>query len=189
MPGKFLKTFSSQYPYHRLSFYYPGLVLLALLAFGLTGCAHMMGLEQPPRVSVVDIRPVAISLLEQRYLIRVRVQNPNRASLTIEGMDYHISINNKDFADGVSNQRLTIAGYEEKNLDLGLSSTLLQLFEQLKGLAENHGRIDYSIKGHLRLRTPSAVVPFENHGEVDLRFAPEPKNHTAGQAPPPPNNI
>lgn len=156
--------------------------LLCGLALGLGGCAS---LSEPPRVNLVNIRPTAISLLEQRYLITLRIQNPNRAPLAIEGLDYRIRINGKSFADGVSSQHVTIDGYSEKILDLGVRSTLLQVFDQLKALAENRGHIGYSIEGHLRLRDYSFEVPFKHQGDVDLRLRPQPKKYTAQRTPSP----
>ena len=159
------------------------LMLLALLGLGFTACTSVTNPGKPPRISIVSIRPVAISLLEQRYMITMRIQNPNSAPLAIEGLDYHLNINGKSFAEGVSNQHVTIDGYSEKALELGVRSTTAQMFEQLKSLAGSNGRLDYSIQGHLRLRGLSSEVPFEHHGGVDFRLSPEPKKYSAGLAP------
>ena len=162
----------------------PGLLmLLALLALGLAACASVTDPEKPLRISVLSIRPVAINLLEQRYMITMRIQNPNPTPLTIEGLVYHLNINGKSFAEGISNQHATIDGYSEKALDLEVRSTTAQMFEQLKSLADSNGRLDYSIQGHLRLRGLSSAIPFEHHGGVDFRHSPAPKNYSASLAP------
>ncbi len=153
--------------------------MLALMFLGLGGCTGLAGLEEPPRINLVNIRPVNINLLEQHYLITARIQNPNPVPLAIVGLEYRLGINGKSFADGVSNQHVTIAGYGEKTLDLGIRSTIMQMFEQIKGMADSTGRVAYNIQGHLRLRNVSVNVPFEHRGEVDLRFTKDPKKHSA----------
>ncbi len=155
-------------------------VLSILVVLGVvSGCASLMGLGEPPQISLTNIQPVAIGLLEQRYLITVRIQNPNAAPLRIEGLDYQIGVNGKAFADGVSSQHVTVPGYAEKTLDLGIRSTLLQLVDQFKGLAGNSGRLKYNIQGHLQLRDPTIRIPFEYQGDVDLHFKREPNKHSA----------
>lgn len=141
----------------------------ALLLLG--GCAGLAGLEHPPRVTLRGIEPVQVELLEQRYLATIRVQNPNPVALPIEGLDYAISINGTHFADGVSSQRVTIPAYGEKTLQVGVTSTLLRLFHQIRDIGKSDGLITYTISGTLGLKGAMRGVEFNHDGEIDLRPA------------------
>lgn len=138
----------------------------------LAACATLNGLDTPPRVSLVRFEPVEIQLLEQRYLATVRIQNPNSVDLPISGMDYAISINDSQFADGVSNQQVTIPAYGEETLEVSVTSTLAGLLDQLQRFSTGDGKVRYRIAGKLAISGIPTGVPFEREGEVDLRIAP-----------------
>ena len=142
----------------------------ALAPLLLFGCATLAGLDKAPRVTLVTLAPVEVQILEQRYLATVRIQNPNPVALPITGLDYTISINGADFASGVSAQRVTVPAYGEKTLELGVSSTIVTLFEQLRRFGSADGRVRYAISGSLGLDGRAAAVPFEQDGEIDLRL-------------------
>ena len=144
--------------------------LAALLA--VAGCAGLVGLEKSPRVSLVSIKPVQIQLLEQRYLATLRIQNPNPVALPIEGLDYSISINGEDFANGVSNEGVTVPAYGEATLEVSVTSTLAALIDQLRHFDGSGDTLRYGITGTLGITGIPGGLSFERDGEIDLR--PEP---------------
>lgn len=141
-----------------------------LLALALSGCAGLRGLDTPPQVSLVNLQPVQIQLFEQRYLATIRILNPNPVALPISGLEYAISINGSEFANGVSSQRVTVPAYGEKTLDLGVSSTLVKLFDQIRRFGSSGGTVTYAISGSLGLQGSPRSVPFAQDGEIDLRL-------------------
>ena len=54
---------------------------LALLA----GCAGMPGQMEPLNVTLSDVRPLQVGLLEQEYAMKLRVQNPNNREIALQG--------------------------------------------------------------------------------------------------------
>jgi len=148
------------------------LALAAAPLFALGGCAALEALENPPRVSLVNIKPIQIQILEQRYLATLRIQNPNAAELTIDGLDYAISINGSAFADGVSNQRVTVPAYGEGTLEVMVNSTLVNLIEQLRRFEASGGIVTYGITGTLGIAGIPGGVPFERNGEIDFHLEP-----------------
>lgn len=139
-------------------------------ALALAGCAVPHGLDKPPQVTLVNLQPVQIRLLEQRYLVTIRIMNPNPVALPIDGLEYAISINEAAFAHGVSSQRVTVPAYGEKTIELGVSSTLARLFDQIRRFGAERGALAYTISGTLGLQGSAASVPFTQDGEVDLRL-------------------
>ncbi len=140
-----------------------------------SACTTLSGLEKAPRVSLVNLKPVQILLLEQRYLATIRVQNPNPVDLPIRGLDYTISINGSKFADGVSAQRITIPAYGEKTIDLGITSTIVTLLSQLRQFGESTGKVTYRISGTLGIEGLLQSVDFAKEGEIDLNLQPRPR--------------
>ena len=145
--------------------------VLYLAALGLLGaCTSLSALDKEPRVSLVNLKPVQIQLLEQRYLATIRIQNPNPVALPIHGLHYAISINGSQFADGVSSQRVTVPAYGEKTIELGVTSTIIKLLEQLRRFSKVDGKITYGITGTLGIEGLSDGIKFRRHGEIDLDF-------------------
>ena len=143
------------------------------------GCAGLAGLDRPPRVTLVSLEPVQVTLLEQRYLAVIRIQNPNAVSLPIDGLDYRIALNGAEFADGVGSQRVTVPAYGEKTLEVGVVSTTLRLFEQIKRISGLRGSLRYGISGTLQISGVPAGVDFERDGVIELFPEKAPKGRTA----------
>lgn len=139
--------------------------LLALIS----GCATTGELANPPRVSLADLRIAEVSLVEQRYTAKLRVQNPNDVDLGVRGMEYSIYINGRKFADGVSGRHFTVPGYGETIVEVGLTSTVLRVFDQLHNLSRGESKVfRYSIAGSLSLDGLQTSVPFSHEDEIDL---------------------
>jgi hypothetical protein len=58
-------------------------VCALILAAWLTGCATLPAGTEPPYLSIVSIEPLTVTPLEQKYQLKVRVQNPNDHDLDI----------------------------------------------------------------------------------------------------------
>jgi LEA14-like dessication related protein len=139
------------------------LVWILLLA----GCASLRGYREPPRVALVSIRPLGMTLLEQRYALQLRILNPNDVALPLDGMDYRIEINGKEFAYGVSRQSVTLPAHGEALLDVTVTSTLLDLLRQLQD-ADRSARpsLTYRISGRFDLAHGPHRVPFAYSGDL-----------------------
>ena len=141
-----------------------GWLLGALL--WLAGCSSMSPLEETPRVSVIGLKPVEIGLLEQRYTVRLRVQNPNRVELGIQGMNYRIEVNDREFAQGVSDKDVLIAPFSEGLVDVSVVSNLGSIIRQLKLLSEKGTPFRYRISGRIALKGVPGTIPFSHEGEL-----------------------
>jgi LEA14-like dessication related protein len=138
-------------------------VTLAVLA----GCATTPKME-PLGVTLSDIVPAQMGILEQQFQVKLRVQNPNNFDIPLEGVSYRIDLNGKPFAKGVGKQSVTIPKFGEEVLDVtavsGLSGVLAQFAQLQKGPPE---KLSYRVKGTL-FRTDGSSIPFDQVGEVDL---------------------
>lgn len=141
----------------------------ALLATMLTACATMGGLSETPRVSLVSIEPVDVQLLEQRYRVILRIQNPNDRDITIRGLDYEIVVNDRIFAQGVSGKPVTIPAWGESTAEVEVLSTLERVIEQIEELARRgEPSIEYAISGSVSVDGIPLPVPFEYQDTLGL---------------------
>ena len=146
-----------------------------VLATLLSACATLGVPTEAPRITLVGLRPVDFQLLEQRYRAKLRIQNPNDATLRIRGLDFKLSVNGKHFADGVSDQALDVPAYGEALLRINVSSSLARLFAQMRGLGDAHGpRWANVISGRVAIEGVPAKLPFERRGVIDLSAPDEP---------------
>lgn len=143
----------------------PALLCLAILA---TGCASLGGLDERPRVSIVALKPVKIGLLEQRYSAKLRIQNPNKVALGVQGLDYLIEVNGREFASGVSDAGVEIPAFGEAMMEVSLTSNLASLLRQIKNLQREGSPLGYSISGRIAIRGIPGTIPFSHEGDLQL---------------------
>jgi len=139
------------------------LVLLALAA-----CAGLPRGMEPLSVTLADVRPSQMGLLEQEFLMKIRVQNPNSVDVPLQGVAFAVELNGKDFAKGVSRQDGVVPAFGDVVLDVKAISTLGSLLEQMGAMRDGPpARIDYRLQGRL---TPvsGAALPFDSAGSVDF---------------------
>ena len=139
-----------------------------LVASVLSGCAGTAPRLEPLAVTLADIRPVQIGLFEQEYAIRIRVQNPNAASVRIDGLSYQIDLNGESFAKGVSRQSTSVPGFDEVVLDataVGNPESIITQFARIQrgGAPE---AFSYRLQG--KLGSGQATIPFESQGKIEL---------------------
>jgi len=114
----------------------------ALLCFALfsilpSGCAPLFWAAEKPHIDIAGIVPKEMRLLEQTFLIELRIQNPAETDLDITGLAFDLEINGQPFARGVSNQSVKVERLNTKIIQVtaytGLSSILRQISEARKG--------------------------------------------------------
>ena len=155
-------------------------VILCLLFVGLlNACASLNPYTEAPRVSLASIEPKDMTLLEQRYGIRLRIMNPNDAVLPIAGLSYAIEINEREFAYGVSRQSVDIPAFGEALLDVEVVSNLLNVIQQLQQMSgESRDSLTYRLTGKISLANSLGGLPFDFSGELSHFPAGEPATET-----------
>lgn len=146
----------------------PFLIAAALLT--LQGCAALKTQIQTPQLSLSQVQMLESTLLEQRYRLTVRVQNPNAVSLPIKGMNYAVKFAGVDFASGVTPMAFRVPARGEHNVDIDVTTNLLRSAQQLMTyLRDRPDTLDYELTGEIQVDLPFVgAVPFSRTGSVDL---------------------
>ena len=169
---------------------FPGAFLGAFLGALLGGCATLAGLSEPPRVRLVSIVPVNLQLFEQRFLVTLQIQNPNTSDITVRGLDYAITVNDKLFAQGISGKPITIPAYGESTAQVEVVSTLQRVIEQLQAFGERaEPSLDYTISGHVNVDGVPVPLPFEYRDALTVPGLDKRKKREDGEPSSPPKAI
>lgn len=150
------------------------LLVLAFLVLGLGACSSLNTLKQivdPPKVSLANVSLVSAGLLEQRYRLSLRVQNPNSVTIPISGLDYTVNLGGSEFARGVSASSFSLPANGEDIVEIDVSTNLLDSARHVYALLKSGDRaIDYSLNGNVKVNLPFVKsLPFSRTGQVNLR--------------------
>lgn len=142
----------------------------AILSFVLIGCGGLpMGSNLiKPKVSIADIRMLDSTMFEQRFAIKLRVQNPNNFSIPVSGLNYQLSLNGSAFGSGVSNQAFSIPKNAESLVEVEATTSLPSVIKALSGWMKNKDTLTYAILGNINVGNRSSAIPFDYSGELNL---------------------
>ena len=135
------------------------------LAVLLVGCS---GRLQKPEVSLAGVDLVGFGLLEQRFVLKVRIRNPNDVELPINALSFEVELDGRHFARGVSEKPVVVPRQGESVLDVNAASRLGAVLKPLRDAQkEGRDRINYRVYGDIELEGRGRY-PFERTGEVPL---------------------
>lgn len=144
---------------------------LSLIGVGfvlvLAACAPIDKAE-PPDVSLVDFKLLPGGIFEQKFELELRVTNPNNFALPLEGLSFKLALNDKPFAQGVSNESVTVPRLGEARIPVVASTTVLDILQQALSLGQR-ADLTYRLEGVAYLKgIGSRAVPYERSGKLQL---------------------
>ena len=110
------------------------LLLLMLPA----GCATLSPGFEEPSLQVNSIRLKNSHSLAPEFEISLRVTNPNRDDLSIDGMTYTMNLAGNQVVSGAANDLPTIPGYGEAEVKIMATLSLLGGFKLLNDLMNEY---------------------------------------------------
>jgi LEA14-like dessication related protein len=144
-----------------------GCIVLAC-ALALSACA-VLGVREPLNVTIADLKPIEVGVLEQRYAMKVRLLNPNDTEIAFDGVVFDLEINGKSFAKGVGNQSSVIPRFGEALIDVQVVSGLQNILQQINELMTgDRTSLTYRIKGRLYFSGSFGFTSFDTSGEIAL---------------------
>ncbi|MBS1191246.1 MAG: Water Stress and Hypersensitive response domain protein [Rhodocyclaceae bacterium] len=135
-----------------------------VLALLLAACAAPI--TKAPAVTLAGVDIESLGLFEQRFILTLRVRNPNEVDIPVEGLVFDVELNGRHFADGVSGLAVTIPRLGEAMLEVRATSNLAAFLRQWRDM-EKAGRpgLDYRVRGNLRV-AGYGELPFDHRGEA-----------------------
>jgi LEA14-like dessication related protein len=146
--------------------------LLLILVITLTcGCASV-GLEQfdDPDVELLALQPLPSQGMEARFLLRLRIVNPNPIALEIDGMAYDVYLRDTKVLSGASNREVTVAAYSEGTAELEVAAGMLGSLTLLRDLMSSppDGGIPYRLNTKISRKGLGGSMRISREGMIDL---------------------
>lgn len=142
---------------------------MAVLA---AACSSMPKDFEAPKVHIADMTPKDMTLFEQRFDVKLRIQNANNSDLGITGLRFEIELNNHEFANGMSGQHVTVPRFGSELVDVEVFTTLASFLRQVQGLHAGEGqKMKYRLKGTAFVESPGTFkAPFDEQGEIEFNL-------------------
>jgi LEA14-like dessication related protein len=138
-------------------------MLLALLLC-VAGCTPKF---ERPNLTVSSIELKGGNLLQQNFLVKFQVQNPNDRALPVSGLHAELNVAGQRIASGVSNRAFVVPPRGESEFDMTITANMALALLQL---ANQHAdTIDYEVTGAASLDLPFLHdLPFRQTGSFSL---------------------
>jgi len=137
--------------------------LLALLPAGaLAACAGPFG-PPPPRIRIVDLRPVDATVFEQRWEALLRVEEQAGTGMQVDAMTAAVEMNGREFGRGRSDQPFLLPAHGEQEVRMPLRGSGLGLVDQLATIGRR-GELKWRINGVFL--SAGRQIPYSDDGTV-----------------------
>ncbi len=144
-------------------------LLLTASMLWITACSILPAKPVKPEIELVDVRPLNVSLTEQKLRFTLKVSNPNNFELPVESIDFVARFNGSDIANGKSKQAVSIPANSDGELTLDVTAGLDRLVSTLKTLLEGQSlNLDYELAGTVRIENWSTPIPFDVVGAMTV---------------------
>ena len=140
---------------------------LLFLLFSLAGCTALLD-RDPLNVTLVGIEPLPGEGMEVRMAVKLRVQNPNDAPVTYDGVAVNLELRGYDIASGVSDAWGSVPRFGETVLVVPVTVSAMAMLKQAYSLATSDStKLDFVVRGKLS-ESSFGGMRFESKGEFDL---------------------
>ncbi len=113
---------------------------------------HMLAGLKEPHISVQNLRIGKSTLKEQKFLVTLRIDNPNAQAIKANAVDLALAINGKGIAHGTTTSPIDIKAHDTSPLEMAVVANTFELLEQGMVLSSmGTQEIPYQITGHVSL--------------------------------------
>ncbi|MFF7708310.1 LEA type 2 family protein [Pseudomonas sp. NPDC007930] len=143
-----------------------------ILAVCLSGCstAWLTDRYQDPDVRLLQVERVKTRLLEQRFILHFRIDNPNSSALPVRGFRYKVTLEGIPLAEGTASDWFSVPAAGTSFYNVEVRTNLWQHLKALRAVLKDTSRpVHYEFKGELKtgiffghritLRRSDAIIP------------------------------
>lgn len=141
----------------------------ALLLF-LAGCSLVAPKFEKPQISVASVELKGGNFLQQNFLVKLNVQNPNDRSLPVTSLHVELNVDGERIASGTSSRAFVVPAHGDTQFDMDITANVALVLLKLAGRKDQHADlIAYDMTGGASLDLPFLRdLPFHQHGSFAL---------------------
>jgi LEA14-like dessication related protein len=148
------------------------LLLATALLLLLAGCANV-GLEafDDPDIELLALEPMPSRGLEARFLLRLRIVNPNPIALEIDGLAYEVFLRENKVLSGASNTPVRVDAYSEGEAAVEVAAGMMGSLALIRDLMSNPGASDipYRLDAKISRKGLGGSIRVSREGSLDMR--------------------
>jgi len=143
-----------------------------LLLVFLAGCSLVAPKFAKPQISVASIELKGGNFLQQKFLVKLNVQNPNDRSLPVTSLHVELNVAGERIASGASSRAFVVPAHGETQFDMDITANVALALLKLAGRQDQHAdSIDYEMTGGASLDLPFLRdLPFHQNGSFAFRL-------------------
>jgi len=144
-------------------------IALFITLTALPGCTGMRPGFETPTVAFTSFRMLPSTGITPEFEIGLRVTNPNREALKLQGLAYTVSLEGKELIKGVANQLPVIEGYGSGDVTLTAAPDMLagiQFFGDL--MRSPRDTVGYAVEAKLDVGTFIPAIRVRDEGKITL---------------------
>lgn len=139
--------------------------LILILLLCTVACAAKF---ERPNLNVVGIDMKSGNLLQQTFLVKFQIQNPNDRELPVSGLHAELNVGGEQIASGVSNRAFVVPAHGQSEFDMTITANMA--LAMLKLANQHADSIDYEVTGAASLDLPFMHnLPFHQNGSFPLK--------------------
>jgi len=166
-PNVVSSRFCYQPPESHNTMKYRFIPLITLVA--LSGCAGIGPGFETPTVTVSSFRALPSEGAMPAFAIGLRVINPNREPLELQGISYTVSLEGHEIIKGVGSDLPVIDAYGEGEIELTASANLFAGIRLITDLMSGSGdSFKYALEAKLDIGAFRPAIRVRDSGEVSL---------------------
>ena len=148
----------------------PPLLLVLAVSAVFAGCSLLAPKFEKPQLSVASIELTGGNLLQQNFLVKLNIQNPNDRTLPVTRLHVELNVGGVQVATGVNAQAFVVPAHGETQFDMNITANMALALLKLAGRKDSHGdSIDYDMTGGASLDLPFLRdLPFHQSGSFAL---------------------
>lgn len=141
------------------------LASIILVTVFTAACTGIPFNAKAPKVSVAEVNVKQLGLVEQVFDVGLRINNPNDFDINIEGLEFKLEINSREFATGIAHTHTRIPAFSSAVVHVDTTTQSNKLLQQLKTLPEIlKDGVPYRIYGRIKIDRIADWVPFDRSG-------------------------
>ena len=150
-------------------------ILIAVVAAGwLAGCSALAPKLETPTVELMGVQVLSGDMFSQRFLVHVKVQNPNDIEVPVASIEFTAFLMGDRFGEGASYNRFVLPALGEAEFDMYITTNFVSGFGRLVSRmgGQKLENVAYEISGKLHLdKGLLRTIPFNHKGLVNFSKA------------------